>query len=86
MNHTRYKCEKMEINFYDTCKEMQVKIKLRNKKNEEIAVIEKTSSYGKPQYLLKYKNNNEWKTQNIKKQDVIDEYDKIHDAIIQKYF
>jgi hypothetical protein len=78
--------ETMEVNFYDTCSSIIVKIKMRNKKKEVLAVIETINSYGKTKYLLKYKLKNEWMEQNIMKKDVIDEYETIRQQVINKYF
>ena len=78
--------ETMEVNFYDTCSSIIVKIKMRNKKKEVLAVIETINSYGKIKYLLKYKLKNEWMEQNIMKKDIIDEYEAIREQVINKYF
>ena len=78
--------ETMEVNFYDTCSSIIVKIKMRNKKKEVLAVIETINSYGKIKYLLKYKLKNEWMEQNIMKKDIIDEYESIREQVINKYF
>ena len=78
--------ETMEVNFYDTCSSIIVKIKMRNKKKEVLAVIETINSYGKIKHLLKYKLKNEWMEQNIIKKDVIDEYEAIRQRVINKYF
>ena len=78
--------ETMEVNFYDTCSSIIVKVKMRNKKKEVLAVIETVNSYGKIKHLLKYKLKNEWMEQNINKKEVIDEYESIREQVINKYF
>ena len=78
--------ETMEVNFYDTCSSIIIKIKMRNKKKEVLAVIETVNSYGKIKHLLKYKLKNEWMEQNIMKKDIIDEYESIREQVINKYF
>ena len=78
--------ETMEVNFYDTCSSIIVKVKMRNKKKEELAVIETVNSYGKIKHLLKHRLKNEWMEQNINKKDVIDEYESIREQVINKYF
>ena len=80
------KLETMEVNFYDTCSSIIVKVKMRNKKKEVLAVIETVNSYGKIKHLLKYKLKNEWMEQNINKKEVIDEYESIREQVINKYF
>ena len=78
--------DSMEVNFYDTCTSIIVKVKMRNKKKEVLAVIETVNSYGKIKHLLKYKLKNEWMEQNINKKEVIDEYESIREQVINKYF
>jgi hypothetical protein len=66
----------------------KIRIVFYNKDNKEIAVIENTYySLGGPCiYTLKYRHNNTWKTQNIKKKDITDEFDAIEQELYYKYF
>ncbi len=93
-------CEKMRVNFYvHTYKNPNVKdarliIKFLDKKGKEIAAIEEEYHIGRGlmgvgggyNYVLSYRHDNKWNKQKIQKNDIIKEYNIIHEEIINKYF
>jgi hypothetical protein len=92
--------EKMRVNFYvhtyknPNIKDAKLMIKFLNKKGKEIAAIEQEYHIGRGimgtgggyNYKLLYWHENEWNKQKIQKNDIIKEYNIIHDEIINKYF
>ena len=88
--------EKMRVNFYIEAKHFQksyftyrkVKIIFYNKDNKQIATI--MNDYycleGSCNYILSYRHDNKWNDQNIKKKDITDEYETIHEELCNKYF
>ena len=96
VNGIKLTLEKMKINFYIETKHFKrhfmdyrkIRIIFYNKDNKEKAVIENTYySLGGPcNYTLTYRHNNTWKTQNIKKKDITDEFDAIEQELYYKYF
>ncbi len=56
------KLETMEVNFYDTCSSIIVKVTMRNQKKKVLAVIETINSYGKIKHLLKCKGSEHFVT------------------------
>ena len=88
--------EKMKVNFYIETKNFKrhfmdyrkIRIVFYNKDDKEITVIENTyySLGGSCNYTLTYRHNNTWKTQNIKKKDITDEFDSIEQELYYKYF
>ena len=91
--------EKMRVNFYvhtyknPNIKDAKLMIKFLNKKGKEIAAIEQEYHIGGLMgvgggynYKLLYWHENKWNKQKIQKNDVIKEYNVIHDEITNKYF
>jgi hypothetical protein len=92
--------EKMRVNFYvhtyknPNIKDAKLIIKFINKKGKEIAAIEQEYHIGRGimgtgggyNYVLSYRHENKWNKQKIQKNDVIKEYNVIHDEITNKYF
>ena len=91
--------EKMRVNFYvhtyknPNIKDAKLIIKFLNKQDKEIATIEQVYHIGGIMgvgggynYVLSYRHENKWNKQKIQKNDVIKEYNVIHDEIINKYF
>ena len=87
--------EKMKVNFYIENKVnfipftfRKVKIIFYNKDNKQIATI--MNDYycleGSCNYILSYRHDNKWNDQNIKKKDITDEYETIHEELCNKYF
>ena len=54
--------ETMEVNFYDTCSSIIVKVTMCNQKKKVLAVIETINSYGKIKHLLKCKGSEHFVT------------------------
>ena len=74
-------------------KDAKLIIKFLNKQDKEIATIEQVYHIGGIMgvgggynYVLSYRHENKWNKQKIQKNDVIKEYNVIHDEIINKYF
>jgi len=91
--------EKMRVNFYvhtyknPNIKDAKLIIKFLNKQDKEIATIEQVYHIGGIMgvgggynYVLSYRHENKWNKQKIQKNDVIKEYNVIHDEITNKYF
>ena len=91
--------EKMRVNFYvhtyknPNIKDVKLVIKFLNKQDKEIATIEQVYHIGGIMgvgggynYVLSYRHENKWNKQKIQKNDVIKEYNVIHDEITNKYF
>jgi hypothetical protein len=91
--------EKMRVNFYvhtyknPNIKDTKLIIKFLNKQDKEIATIEQVYHIGGIMgvgggynYVLSYRHENKWNKQKIQKNDVIKEYNVIHDEITNKYF
>jgi hypothetical protein len=89
--------EKMKINFYiheyKYNSEIKVRIEFYNKKDIQKVVIENVYYVGGLMgvgggynYLLNYRHNDKWNKQKIQKKDIIQEYNKIREEIIEKYF
>jgi hypothetical protein len=89
-------CEKMKLNFYIETKHFKrsfmdyrkIRIVFYNEEDKQIATIENNYYYlgGSCNYTLSYRHNNTWKTQNIKKKDITDEFDSIEQELYYKYF
>jgi hypothetical protein len=89
----------MRVNFYvhtyknPNIKDAKLIIKFLNKKDKEIATIEQVYHIGGIMgvgggynYVLSYRHENKCNKQKIQKNDVIKEYNVIHDEITNKYF
>ena len=92
-------CDKMKVRFYrhtyktPNIQEVRLTIKFLNKEDKEIAAIEQVYHIpglmgvgGGYNYVLSFRHDGEWKKQKIQKNDIIKEYNIIHDEIINKYF
>lgn len=90
---------KMKIRFYHhtyknpNIQEAKLIIKFLNKQDKEIATIEQVYHIGGIMgvgggynYVLSYRHENKWNKQKIQKNDIIKEYNVIHDEITNKYF
>ena len=90
--------EKMKINFYHHeykyMNEAKVIIEFYNKEDIQKAVIKEVYHIGRGimgtgggyNYVLSYRHDNKWNDQNIKKKDITDEYETIHEELCNKYF
>jgi hypothetical protein len=91
--------EKMRVNFYvhtyknPNIKDAKLIIKFLNKQDKEIATIEQVYHIGGIMgvgggynYVLSYRHENKWNKQKIQKNDIIKEYNIMHDEICKKYF
>ena len=91
----KHTLKKMKVNFYIENKVnfipftfRKVRIIFYNKDNKQIATI--MNDYycleGSCNYILSYRHDNKWNDQNIKKKDITDEYETIHEELCNKYF
>ena len=96
VNGVKLTIEKMKLNFYIETKHFKrsfmdyrkIRIVFYNKEEKQTAAIENNYYYlgGSCNYTLSYRHNNTWKTQNIKKKDITDEFDSIEQELYYKYF
>jgi hypothetical protein len=96
VNDVKLTIEKMKLNFYIETKHFKrsfmdyrkIRIVFYNEEDKQIAAIENNYYYlgGSCNYTLSYRHNNTWKTQNIKKKDITDEFDSIEQELYYKYF
>ena len=80
-------CVRMTINFYQNYGPIRIIICAYNSNDVKIATVDHCESWDKHYqiyFLCRY--DNEWNIQNIKKNDIIKEYKRMKEEIIDKYF
>ena len=82
------RCSRMTINFCQLCGPIVIRICAYNSKDDKISeIFFETIHWGEKRYYkISYTSEDDWSYVNIKNKRIIQEYNKVYDDIIDKYF